>query len=41
VRFGRAFAIGALSAAVASVCYVATWEVVYFELMPDFSVYNR
>lgn len=36
VRFGRAFAVGALIAAVASVCYVATWEVIYFKLAPDF-----
>jgi len=38
VRFGRAFAIGALIAVVASVCYVATWEVIYFKLAPEFSV---
>lgn len=36
VRFGRAFAVGALIAAVASICYVATWEVIYFKLAPDF-----
>ena len=36
VSFGRAFAVGALIAAVASVCYVATWEIVYFKLVPDF-----
>lgn len=30
VRFGRAFSVGALIAVVATVCYVATWEVVYF-----------
>ncbi len=36
VRFGRAFAVGALIAVVSSVCYVATWEVVYFKLAPDF-----
>ena len=38
IRFGRAFAIGALIAVVASVCYVATWEVIYFKLTPDFPV---
>lgn len=37
VRFGRAFAVGALIAVVASVCYVATWEVIYFKLAPDFT----
>jgi hypothetical protein len=36
VRFGRAFAVGALIGLVASMCYVATWEVVYFNFMPDF-----
>jgi hypothetical protein len=29
VRFGRAFAVGAGIAAVASVCYVVTWEAIY------------
>jgi hypothetical protein len=36
VGFGRAFAVGALIAVVASICYVATWEVIYFKLAPDF-----
>ena len=36
VSFGRAFAVGALIAAVASVCYVATWQLVYYKLAPDF-----
>ena len=36
VRFGRAFAVGALIAVVASLCYVATWEVYYFKFAPDF-----
>jgi hypothetical protein len=36
VGFGRAFAVGALIALVASICYVATWEVIYFKLAPDF-----
>ena len=34
--FGRAFEVGALIALVASVCYVATWEVIYYGLAPDF-----
>ena len=38
VRFGRAFAIGTLIAVVASVCYVATWQVIYYKLAPDFMV---
>ncbi len=36
VRFGRAFAVGGLIALVSSLCYVATWEFVYFNLAPDF-----
>ena len=36
VSFGRAFAVGALIAVVASICYVATWQVIYFKLAPDF-----
>jgi amino acid transporter len=36
VRFGRAFVVGALIAAVASACYVATWQVIYYNFTPDF-----
>jgi len=36
ISFGRALAVGALIAAVASVCYVATWQVIYYKLSPDF-----
>lgn len=36
VTFGRAFAVGAQIAVVASLCYVATWQVVYYKLAPDF-----
>ncbi|MDZ4864116.1 MAG: DUF4199 domain-containing protein [Gemmatimonadota bacterium] len=36
VTFGRAFVVGLLITAVASVCYVATWQVVYRELAPDY-----
>jgi Protein of unknown function (DUF4199) len=36
VRFGRAFAVGASIALISSVCYVATWEVMYFKFMPNF-----
>jgi hypothetical protein len=36
VRFGRAFAVGALIALVASLLYVATWEVIYFSSGSDF-----
>lgn len=36
VGFGRALAVGSLIAVVASACYVATWEVIYYRFMPDF-----
>src|SRR2546423_8350159 len=36
VRFGRAFAVGALIGLLSSLCYVATWEVIYFKFMPNF-----
>ena len=36
VGFGRALAVGSLIGVVASVCYVGTWEVMYFKFMPDF-----
>jgi len=36
VSFGRAFAVGALITLITSVCYVVTWEIMYFKLMPNF-----
>lgn len=36
LTFGRAFTVGLLITVVATVCYVATWEVVYYKLAPDF-----
>jgi hypothetical protein len=36
VTFGRAFKVGLMITAVASLCYVATWEVIYYKLAPDF-----
>jgi len=36
VSFGRAFSVGALIAVVAALCYVVTWEVVYFNFRSDF-----
>lgn len=35
--FGRAFKADLLITAVASVCYVATWEVIYYQSAPGFS----
>jgi hypothetical protein len=37
VSFGRAFKLGVLITAVATVCYVATWQLVYYKFAPDFA----
>jgi len=37
LSFGRGVAVGILITLISSVCYVATWEVVYYKLMPDFA----
>lgn len=37
IGFGRALAVGSLIAVVASVCYTATWEVIYYWIAPDFA----
>ncbi len=36
IRFGRAFVVGLLITVVASACYVATWQVIYHRIAPDF-----
>ncbi len=36
VSFGRAFTVGFLIMGLACVCYVATWEVIFYNFMPDF-----
>ena len=36
ISFGRAFACGILITLVTTVCYVAMWEVLYFNFMPHF-----
>lgn len=36
IGFGRAFKVGLLITLVASICYVATWQVVYHRVAPDF-----
>ena len=36
ISFGRAFACGILIALITTVCYVVTWEVLYFNFMPHF-----
>src|SRR5271167_1017510 len=37
LTFGRGFAVGILITLISSACYVGTWEIVYFKLMPDFA----
>ena len=37
ISFGRALAVGILITLIASVCYVVTWEIIYFKFMPDFA----
>jgi len=37
VSFWQALKVGASIAAIGSACYVATWEVIYYEMMPDFA----
>jgi hypothetical protein len=37
VTFGRAFTVGLLIVLVATVCYVATWEFIFYRLTPDFA----
>jgi len=36
LTFGRALKVGLLIMLVATVCYVATWEFIFFKLAPDF-----
>jgi hypothetical protein len=36
ISFGRAFACGILITLVTTCCYVATWEVLYFNFIPHF-----
>jgi len=36
VSFGRGVAVGSLIAVLASLCYVATWAVIYYNFAPDY-----
>jgi hypothetical protein len=36
ITFGRAFSIGILITLISCVFYVASWEIIYFKMMPDF-----
>jgi hypothetical protein len=37
VSFWQAFKVGISIAAIGCACYVATWEVIYYKMMPDFA----
>jgi hypothetical protein len=37
LTFGRGFAVGILITLISGACYVGTWEIVYFKLMPGFA----
>jgi hypothetical protein len=36
ISFGRAFACGILITLITTVCYVVTWEIIYFNFIPHF-----
>ncbi|HEY1952427.1 MAG TPA: DUF4199 domain-containing protein [Gemmatimonadaceae bacterium] len=36
IGFGRAFGVGILITLIACICYVATWEVIFYKFTPDF-----
>jgi hypothetical protein len=36
IGFGRAFSVGILITLIACLCYVATWEVIFYKFTPDF-----
>jgi len=37
ITFGRAFSVGILITLISCIFYVASWELIYFKLMPDFA----
>jgi hypothetical protein len=37
VSFGRAFSVGILITVISCLFYVASWEIIYFNFMPDFA----
>lgn len=36
ISFGRAMGVGSLITLIGTLCYVATWEVIYFKFTPEF-----
>ena len=37
ITFVRAFAVGILITLISCICYVVSWEIVYFNFLPDFA----
>jgi len=37
ITFGRAFTVGILITIISCVCYVGSWEIIYYKVMPDFA----
>ena len=37
ISFGRALAVGLLIMAITCVCYVVTWQIIFFNFMPNFA----
>lgn len=37
ISFGRAFKVGILITLISCICYVVTWEILYFNFLPDFT----
>ena len=37
IKFRRAFVVGLMITLVASACYVATWQLIYYKVAPDFT----
>ena len=36
ITFAKAFAVGISITTISCICYVVTWEIIYFNFMPDF-----
>jgi len=36
ITFGKAFLVGLAITVISCICYVVTWEVIYYNFMPDF-----
>jgi hypothetical protein len=41
IRFGRAFAVGALISVTAAACYMVTWEIIYYGIKPEWAEHMK